>query len=93
MLGIDLSRARWRKSSRSGAGTNGNCVEVASVAVSRRESGSGPGTNGARVEVASTGLAIAVRDSKNPDGPALVLPASGWRQFLAAVQCGDLDRS
>lgn len=28
-LTVDLSAAAWRKSSRSGNGTNGNCVEVA----------------------------------------------------------------
>lgn len=28
---VDLSRATWRKSSRSGGGGNGNCVEVAFV--------------------------------------------------------------
>ncbi|WP_316773460.1 DUF397 domain-containing protein [Streptomyces sasae] len=26
-----------------------------------------------------------VRDSKNPDGPALLLPADAWTQFVAYV--------
>jgi hypothetical protein len=33
---------------------------------------------------------VPVRDSKNPNGPALVLPADGWSSFVAAVQCGEL---
>lgn len=40
MLTVDLSRADWRKSSRSGQGSNGDCVEVALVspAVAVRDS-------------------------------------------------------
>jgi uncharacterized protein DUF397 len=30
--------------------------------------------------------AAAVRDSKNADGPILVLPAAGWRGFVAGVR-------
>ncbi|MEU5544840.1 DUF397 domain-containing protein [Streptomyces sioyaensis] len=30
-----------------------------------------------------------VRDSKNPDGPALVFPAGGWSSFIAAVRGGE----
>jgi hypothetical protein len=58
----DLSSALWRKSSRSGNGTNDNCVEVAFASP-----------------------AVAVRDSKNPGGGALVLPASSWTGFLATL--------
>lgn len=64
----DLSRAAWRKSSRSGS--SGNCVEVA---------GNLPG-------------AVAVRDSKDPDGPVLLFPAAGWRSFLSAAKAGEFDR-
>ncbi|MFD0490906.1 uncharacterized protein DUF397 [Saccharopolyspora erythraea NRRL 2338] len=32
MFAVDLSRARWRKSSRSDTGSGGNCVEVAFAA-------------------------------------------------------------
>lgn len=62
---MDLSKAEWRKSSRSG-GNGGACVEVA---------GNLPGV-------------VAVRDSKNPDGPALVLSRTQWAAFLAAVKSG-----
>lgn len=40
MAGVDLSAARWRKSSYSGGGNEGNCVEVAHLptAVALRDS-------------------------------------------------------
>jgi Domain of unknown function (DUF397) len=34
---------------------------------------------------------IAVRDSKDPDGPALTLTARQWRAFTAAVKSHELD--
>jgi hypothetical protein len=37
------------------------------------------------VEVAFAERAAGVRDSKNTAGPVLVLPASGWRSFVAGV--------
>ncbi|MFE4516938.1 DUF397 domain-containing protein [Kitasatospora sp. NPDC056783] len=33
---------------------------------------------------------IPVRDSKDPEGPALVFPADAWQSFVAAVVAGDL---
>ena len=59
---MDLSDAQWRKSSRSGGGGDGNCVEVAFVSE-----------------------AVAVRDSKDPGGPALAFPAGSWRRFLTSL--------
>jgi hypothetical protein len=34
---------------------------------------------------------VAVRDSKDPAGPALVLSSAQWRTFAASVKAGDLD--
>jgi Domain of unknown function (DUF397) len=34
---------------------------------------------------------IAVRDSKDPDGPALVLTPAQWQSFAAGVKLGDFD--
>ncbi|MCT2592999.1 DUF397 domain-containing protein [Streptomyces sp. N2-109] len=33
---------------------------------------------------------LPVRDSKDPQGPALVFPADGWAAFVTAVKGGDL---
>lgn len=48
-----------------------------------RKSSRSSGDGGQCVEVATNlpGV-VAVRDSKNPDGPALVVPAAEWRVFL-----------
>ncbi len=37
------------------------------------------------VEVAPTPEQVLVRDSKDPDGPALAFPALAWRTFLTTV--------
>ena len=63
----DLSRARWRKSSRSGG--QGQCVEVADNL---------PGV-------------VAVRDSKNPGGPALAFTPDDWAAFIGGVKSGEFD--
>lgn len=68
----------WRKSSRSANSTSA-CVEVAW----RRSSRSANGT-GNCVEVARSG-AMLVRDSKNPAGPVLRFPTTGWHAFLAIL--------
>lgn len=64
---MDLSRAVWRKSSRSG--TNG-CVEVARIDDQ-----------------------IAVRDSKDPEGPALLFTTREWQAFLAGILAGEFGQA
>jgi hypothetical protein len=34
---------------------------------------------------------VAVRDSKNPDGPKLVFTPSEWKAFLGGVRTGEFD--
>jgi Domain of unknown function (DUF397) len=82
---LDLARPRWRKSSYSSA--NAQCVEVAHVRTHWRKS-SYSGANGACVEVADLPEAIAVRDSKDPDGPKLIFTSADWRAFISAVTEG-----
>jgi uncharacterized protein DUF397 len=64
---IDLSRAQWFKSTRSGPNSD-NCVEVAFV-----------------------GEAIAIRDSKNPTGPALIFTPAEWDAFVGGAKDGEFD--
>ncbi|WP_030024589.1 DUF397 domain-containing protein [Streptomyces monomycini] len=50
------------------------------------------GGNGACVEVAVPApAAIAVRDSKNPDGPRLTFDTSAWSSFVGDVSKGAYD--
>ena len=60
---MDLTNAKWRRSSYSGS-NGGNCVELADVA-------------GASV--------VAVRDSKDPDGPVLVLTRAALRTAVQSA--------
>jgi Domain of unknown function (DUF397) len=65
MPALDLTGARWHKSSRS--------TDVANC-----------------VEVALAGPVVALRDSKNPTGSVLALPAPAWRAFTTALREGTL---
>ncbi|XRQ12225.1 DUF397 domain-containing protein [Actinomadura welshii] len=59
---MDLSRANWRKSSRS-SGNGGNCVEVADL-----PSG------------------VGLRDSKDPDGPKLIMARDAFAALVADLK-------
>ncbi|AYA18098.1 DUF397 domain-containing protein [Streptomyces alfalfae] len=67
----------WRKSSYSSG--EGECVEVALPWTKSSHSGD---QGGECVEVAHTPATIHVRDSKNPEGPALRVAPSAWTEFL-----------
>jgi uncharacterized protein DUF397 len=41
--------------------------------------------NGACVQVAAAPDRVLVRDSKDPDGPAMAVPTPAWRAFLSTV--------
>nr|WSX51117.1 DUF397 domain-containing protein [Streptomyces sp. NBC_00974] len=81
----DLKAVLWRKSSYSG-GTGGDCVECAPLGTAawRKASHSG-GTGGECVEVAAQPCRIAVRDSKNPGGPAFTVTPAAFTAFVRAL--------
>jgi Domain of unknown function (DUF397) len=41
------------------------------------------------VEVANLPGVVAVRDSKNPDGPRLAVTGNAWSAFVAGIQRGE----
>lgn len=88
MPALDLSGARWHKSSRST--NNANCVEVAFLdgALWHKSSRSGSVSN--CVEVAFAGPVVALRDSKNPSGSVLTIPLPDWTAFTLALRTDDL---
>ncbi|MFI0479184.1 DUF397 domain-containing protein [Actinomadura sp. 9N215] len=107
MISLDLSSARWRKSSRS-TDTGGDCIEVADVTwIKSSHSGDTGGqcvevadvtwvkssrsgeTGGECVEVAALDPAVAIRDSKDPDGPKLVIGGAAWRAFITGIKDRD----
>jgi Domain of unknown function (DUF397) len=45
---------------------------------------------GSCVEVGTLKL-VAVRDSKNPDGPVLLFSLAEWAEFLQAANAGEFD--
>lgn len=98
----DLSKARWQKSSYSGA-SGGDCLEIARWQKSSHSGGSGgdclevgrwrrsthsDGSGGNCLEVADDFPGIVpVRDSKSaPHGPTLVFRAAAWSAFVAGVK-------
>jgi hypothetical protein len=56
----------------------------------RKSSYSG-GNGGECVEVGAADDAVAVRDSKNPDGPKLLFSSHAWRQLTTRLKAGALD--
>jgi hypothetical protein len=98
---MDLTGAAWRKSSYS-SGNGGNCVEVAvvwrkssyssgnggacvEVTPWRKSSHSSP-NGGNCVEVAPAEELVAVRDSKDPTGPALTFTPATWQNFVTTLK-------
>ncbi|MEV5144547.1 DUF397 domain-containing protein [Streptomyces sp. NPDC052727] len=103
MRAIDMTGVTWRKSSYSNP-DGGNCLEVsddlylaarvpagAMTGVTWRKSSYSNPDGGACLEVSdSLSPAVPVRDSKAPDGPALLFAAGPWSSFVAAVRTGAL---
>ncbi|QGZ49063.1 DUF397 domain-containing protein [Streptomyces sp. QHH-9511] len=86
----NLTGARWRKSSYSGD-TGGQCVECAPLgAAAWRKSSYSGDTGGDCVEVADLTAHVAVRDSKDPEGPAFLATPAAFTAFVTATAEGHL---
>ncbi|QQC90721.1 DUF397 domain-containing protein [Streptomyces alfalfae] len=75
----------WFKSSYSGD-EGGQCLEAAYTWRKSSHSGS---EGGQCVEVATHPTAIHIRDSKNPEGPALTVTPEAWTSFLTVSAQAD----
>jgi hypothetical protein len=77
MTALEPDGIVWRTSSY--CGTNGDCVQVGWRTSSY--------TNGGAtcVEVAPAAGGVLVRDSKDPEGPALAVPTPARHAFLATL--------
>ncbi len=58
------------------------------TAVAWRTSSYSGSNGGTCVEVGPAGPAVAVRDSRHPDGPLLIFAASPWQAFTEQVKQG-----
>ncbi len=79
---MDPSATIWRKSSYS-QGDGNQCVEVA--VLWRKSSYSQPAGENC-VEVAVVPGAVAIRDSKDPDGPAHVIHPGAFRRLITQIK-------
>ncbi|MEV7520649.1 DUF397 domain-containing protein [Streptomyces sp. NPDC091371] len=81
----DLTGARWRKSSYSGS-SGGECVECAPLGAATWRKASYSGSSGGDcIEVASQPCLVAVRDSKNPDGPVFTVSPAAFAAFVGSL--------
>ncbi|MQS39805.1 DUF397 domain-containing protein [Streptomyces katsurahamanus] len=74
----------WHKSSYSD-GAGNNCVEVAAPIAEHmwKKSSYSDSQGGSCVEVAALPARVGIRDSKDKQGPALLVPTPAWRDFVA----------
>jgi hypothetical protein len=61
-------------------------IPTASVLTGWRKASYSGGDEGSCVEVADGYPFVPVRDSKDPEGPALVFPVGAWAAFVAVVK-------
>jgi hypothetical protein len=57
--------------------------------VTWRKSSYSGNSGGGCVEVGQLPAVVAVRDSKDPDGPRLAFSPQEWRAFVAGVKAGE----
>ncbi|TDD15928.1 DUF397 domain-containing protein [Actinomadura sp. KC06] len=73
---MNLSEAVWRKASRSHEDGDA-CIEVALWRKASRSTAEGDNC----VEIAGSPNIVALRDSKDPNGPKLIISTSDFRHF------------
>ncbi|MFI1017576.1 DUF397 domain-containing protein [Streptomyces sp. NPDC020965] len=73
----------WFKSSYSND-TGGSCIEIAALTPESAwfKSSYSNDSGGVCVEVATLTTHVGIRDSKDKQGPALVVPATTWTNFI-----------
>lgn len=85
-----LTSAGWFTSSYSNS-QGGECVEGARLEAAWFKSSYSNDQGGACVEGAFLADgAMAVRDSKDPHGPALIFTTTEWTAFTSAIRSGEL---
>ncbi|MER7047385.1 DUF397 domain-containing protein [Streptomyces jumonjinensis] len=74
----------WFKSSYSDS-QGGSCVEIAALFPEHawHKSSYSDSQGGSCVEVATLTPRVGIRDSKDKQGPALLVPTPAWRDFVA----------
>jgi hypothetical protein len=69
--------------------TKGFGIDLSNAKWTRATHGASDSDN--HVEVAFVGQAIAVRNSQDPDGPALIFTAAEWDAFVGGAKDGEFD--
>lgn len=77
---MDLSNVKWLKASASGE-SDGNYIEIAKIS----------GETGGPDHKKGHATLIAMRESKNPDGPILYFTQAEWDAFVAGVKDNEFD--
>ncbi|MFJ6373884.1 DUF397 domain-containing protein [Streptomyces virginiae] len=81
----NLTGAQWRKSSYSGD-TGGDCVECAPLGdTGWLKASYSADTGGDCVEIAAQPCRVAVRDSKEPEGPVFTVRTAAFEVFVRSV--------
>ena len=83
----------WRKSTRSGSsGASNACVEVGAWRKSSRTGSGGSGNNCVEIGACTNDShGIAIRDTKDRQGPVLAAARPEWTAFVTAVKSGSFD--
>ena len=68
-------------------------MDAADLSRARWTKSSRSGGNGQCVECADLGALMAVRDSKDSQGPVLTFNRNAWRAFVEQVKNGEADRT